>query len=133
MSEKMVTTPDGRFAIASGTRLLAAVLTDIFAPATTLLCMVAILEKLGISLPSWLSAAFGLLVLFYAFLARSDLVYSIGNWGFGLKRYAFSTIEEYSGSGYIYVVIAAGRILLWRTVVVVAYVAISTSILEMLT
>lgn len=126
MSEKkIVNTPDGMLYVASNSRVIAAVLVDLLVPAITIMCALAFLEQFWTMLPQWWSPTLGVLVFLYVFLARRTLIFSFGNWGLGLRRYSYTSIEEFSGSGALFAIEKLpNSTLSQRTVVLAAYLGV---------
>lgn len=104
MDSERVESGNSKFYVASHVRVLSAAITDLLVPAMTLMCIFAFLSRLGVEIMPWVSPVLGLTIFVYMLLARRNLVFSIGNWGFCLRRLSYASIKEYSGKGALYVV-----------------------------
>lgn len=117
---KTVNTPNGQLSVASSSRILGAALVDLLVVSITIMCVIAILQKLGLILPQWLLSILGLSVFLYTLLAHKNLIFSFGNWGLGLRCYSYDLIEEYSGSGTLYVSEDLPKSVLYRRTIMLA-------------
>jgi hypothetical protein len=117
-----VKTSDGVFPVASYTKIVGVVLVDLLIATVTLSFVVEFLKYLGFNLPEWFAAVFGVMAFLYAFLAYHDVVKSLGRWSHGVKRYTYGEVENYSGTGMLFVVEdLPGSVLSRRAIILALY------------
>src|SRR5262245_48543527 len=98
MATSEVTTPRGRMPVAGHMRPIVALLVDLFFATLVLSVIGLVLGGDGA-----ISGGWGVFAFVYAFLGYRTLVPSLGAWVFGLRRYSYQVIEEYSGKGSLFV------------------------------
>jgi hypothetical protein len=122
MGVEYVTTPDGRMRVSGYSRIGVGFVTDLVVATLLLTILAGIVARFLLQLPEVVKAAVVGAPWIYAFLAHRSLVPGMGSWALALRRYPYREIEEYSGSGVLFVYEDLPRRVFSRRAVVAAAV-----------
>lgn len=130
---KRLRTTRGILSLAGIGTVIGSIIIDLFIGLLMVSLIHAVMANLGTNLSSEVNGILIFLVFLYTYLAYKNIVFSVGQWGNGLKRFSYNDIEDYSGKGTVYLVDNLPKsTLTYRTIVIVVWFILMIFILWLL-